>query len=376
MRWMILLLLISCSQTPLKYKYSGAKRYLASLTSEETEVARIEGEFQDPLIFASGLDSTFLLVKLYDSQGNQLRDVDPNDLVLYSSEDIDAKPFSFSNKLGLYRAEILPHFKSKNILMKVDWQERKMSRQLELKTTIAPLKDEMQVLKNKNYQTYQIGYGNAVSYPTDGFSFSNDGDNRIVKSSKDDSQRVFNFDYPEQAGQNLSLEVYDAPNGTVSHTMHSIFWFFPRVNLHLVKQTDTAINVTLPTGEKVTFDKETKEITGGVLKEGPLDTSKDRFKRTYPDLEYTGRGVVLRVNARGQSPQLGQFENNKIDMEYGKTGSVDVLIINGTTGEKCRRPKSDFWEQIDVSPILFKFPNDEEFDLYLRNNCGFGLPKF
>lgn len=376
MRWMIFLLLISCSQTPLKYKYSGAKRYLASLTSEETEVARIEGEFQDPLIFASGLDSTFLLVKLYDSQGNQLRDVDPNDLVLYSSEDIDAKPFSFSNKLGLYRAEILPHFKSKNILMKVDWQERKMSRQLELKTTIAPLKDEMQVLKNKNYQTYQIGYGNATSYPTDGFSFSNDGDNRIVKSSKEDSQRVFNFDYPEQAGQNLSLEVYDAPNGTVSHTMHSIFWFFPRVNLHLVKQTDTAINVTLPTGEKVTFDKETKEITGGVFKEGPLDTSKDRFKRTYPDLEYTGRGVVLRVNARGQSPQLGQFENNKIDMEYGKTGSVDVLIINGTTGEKCRRPKADFWEQIDVSPILFKFPTDEEFDLYLRNNCGFGLPKF
>ena len=349
---------------------------MASLTSEETDVAKIEGEFRDPLIFASGLDSTFLFVKLFDAQGNQLTDVDPNDLVLYSSEDIEAKPFSFSSKLGLYRAEIMPHYKSKNILMKVDWQERKMSRQLELKTTVEPLKDEMQVLKNKTYTTYQVGYGNATSHPTDGFSFSNDGDNRIVVSGKSDAQRMFNFDYPEQARQNLSLEVYDAPNGTVSHTMHSIFWFFPRVNLHMMKQTDSTINVTLPTGEKVIFNKETKEIVGGVLKEGPLDKTNDRFKRTYPDIEYTGRGVVLRVNARGQSPQLGQFENNKIDMEHGKTGSVDVLIINGTTGEKCRRPKSDFWEQIDVSPILFKFATDEEFDIYLRNNCGFGLPKF
>ena len=100
-----------------------------------------------------------------------------------------------------------------------------------------------------------------------------------------------------------------------------------------------------------------------------------RIKRQYADLKYQGRGVVLRVNTRGQSPQLGQFENTKIDMEYGLTGAAEVLIINGETGERCRRPKSDFWEPLDVSPIEFKFPTDEEFNLYLNKNCGFGLPK-
>jgi hypothetical protein len=152
--------------------------------------------------------------------------------------------------------------------------------------------------------------------------------------------------------------------------------FFPRRNLHLAQQLSGTIDVTLPTGEKVIFQKDSKEIVDGVLTEGPVDITKDKQKRQYPDLKYNGRGVVLRANARGQSPQLEDSEKIKIDMEHGLKGSTDVLIINGTTGQRCRRPKSDFWEQLDVTPIEFKFSTDEEFEVYLRNNCGFGIPKF
>jgi len=151
--------------------------------------------------------------------------------------------------------------------------------------------------------------------------------------------------------------------------------FFPRKNMPIFEELSGTINVTLPTGEKIIFQKESKEIVDGVFVEGPVDVSPDRFKRHYPDLKYTGKGVVLRANARGQSPQIGQYENTKIDMDYGMRGSFDVLIINGTTGQKCRRPKSDFWEPIDVNPIEFKFSTDEEFDQYLKKNCGFTLPK-
>jgi hypothetical protein len=151
--------------------------------------------------------------------------------------------------------------------------------------------------------------------------------------------------------------------------------FFPRNQLPVVEQLEATIDVTLPTGEKIIFQKESKEIVTGVFEEGPVDIGPDRFKRHYADLKYKGYGVVLRVNARGQSPQLGQFENLKIDMDYGLKGSAEVLILNGTTGQRCRRPKTDFWENIDVSPIEFKFPTDKAFDDYLKSKCGFSIPK-
>ena len=343
-------------------------------------VAKIEGELKNPVLFASGMDSTWLIVRLYDSEGNQLTDVDPNDLTLSTSEDVEAKPFV--RKQGLYKAQILPRVKSKSIRMRVDWRERVLSEEIILQTTISPLKDKLTPLNHEFFQSQSVGEINVSrgsetpETGTDSFEIENMGDNRIVDATKNNSsQRVFRYEYLEQARQNLALEIDDAPNDTVSHTMHSIFMFFPRKNLFVVEQLTGTINVTLPTGEKMIFQKDSKELVDGVFTEGPVDVSKDRFKRTYADLKYQGKGVVLRVNARGQSPQLGQFETLKIDMEHGLKGSAEVLIMNGSTGQRCRRPKTDFWEPIDVTPIEFKFPTDEEFDQYLKKNCGFGLPK-
>jgi hypothetical protein len=376
MRFLLFLLIIGCS-TPLKYKYSDSKRDVASLQNEVPEVAKIELSLKDSVIFASGMDSTFLIAKLFDSEGNILTNIQPSELTLSSSLDIEAKPFAM--KQGIYKAQILPHLRSAKIHFQVEWQDKIKSNIAILETTISPLKDGLIPLHHEFHESRMRGELNITrgsSTPetsTEEFSFVNIGENSIV--TRAESSRTFTFEYPEQASQNLAMMIDDSPNDTVSHTMHSVFMFFPRTQLPLVEELSGIIEVTLPTGEKIVFQKESKEIVTGVLEEGPVDISPDRFKRHYANLKYKGYGVVLRVNARGQSPQLGQFENLKIDMDHGIKGSADVLIINGSTGQRCRRPKSDFWEPLDVSPIEFKFPTDKEFDQYLKAKCKFSLPK-
>lgn len=373
----ILLTLIFAGCTSLKYKY-GPDRLPAA--SSEATVAKIEVSLKDPKIFASGIDSTYLHVKLLDRDGNPVTKILPHELYLATSEDIEAKPFSL--KQGIYKAEVKPRLKSKDIQLQVDWLGRVTSSVVTLQTTMAPLKDQ---LKPNNYEyvesSYQgeLNYSRGSSFPEtmyEGFSIENMGDNPIVNATSfPNSQRSYNFEYIEHARQNIQMQVDDAPNGTISHGMHSIFMFFPRKNLPYVTSLGKELEVTLPNGEKMLFNTDSKEIIGGVFSEGPVDISGDRFKRQYADVRYQGAGVVLRVNARGQSPQLGQFENTKIDTEFGIKGSADVLIMNGATGQRCRRPKADFWEPIDVNPIQFKFPTDEAFDKYLQSKCGFGLPK-
>ncbi len=371
-----LLTFISC--TSLKYKY-GPDRLPA--TTSEITVSKIEVSLKDQKIFANGIDSTFIHVKLFDKDGNQVTKILPNELYLASSEDIEAKPFSL--KQGIYKAEIKPRLRSKDIQLQVEWLSRLTSSVVVLQTTMVPVKNSLK----PNHYSYvessfqgELNYSRGDTFPEtmfEEFGIENTGDNAIVDATKNPySQRIFNFEYLEQARQNIQLQVDDIPNETVSHGMHSIFMFFPRKVLPLAEFSGNELVVTLPNEEQMIFNSESKEIIGGVFTEGPIDyKAKDRFTRHYADLSYQGKGIVLRVNARGQSPELGQFENTKIDMNYGIKGSAEVLIMNGATGQRCRRPKSDFWEPIDVSPIQFKFPTDEEFDQYLKAKCGFGLPK-
>jgi hypothetical protein len=270
-----------------------------------------------------------------------------------------------------------PVLKSPDVNLRVKWKED-LSPPILIKTTLVPMKEKLKPIKSnfssgsyldKIDYTFQENFHPGLF---EGFDIDNSGKNRIV--SAEDSQRWFNFEYPEQARQNISFLVNDAPNGTVSHTMHSHFMLFPRLILPLVEFKKDRYEVTLTTGEQVIFNQ-AGEITDGVFSEGPVDIGPDRHKRQYADLKYQGQGVILRANARGQSPQTGQFENTSIDMDYGIRFSKDVLIINGKTGQRCRRPKSDFWPQGDFNPIEFKFPTDEEFNRYLIENCKFEIPE-
>lgn len=89
-----LFLFSSCSHE-LKYRYTSSKRYLASLTHSEVEVKRVELSLQDEKLFASGMDSTFLVARLFDKEGFLLTNVDPSDLTLSTNVDIEARAFYF-----------------------------------------------------------------------------------------------------------------------------------------------------------------------------------------------------------------------------------------------------------------------------------------
>lgn len=324
-------------------------------------------------VFANGADAVFLKLKIKDSQGQEVR-ANPIDIQLYGDSPHQSDRFYFQN--GYYFSKIQPSVKSPHLKIFVTWKDA-ISPIIELKTTLAPLKEKMIPIKsNSGISKYISGlsYQRQENFPENNFeqfSIDNNGKNQIV--SAEESSRSFEFEFEEQAVQNISLMVSDAPNGTVSHTMHSHFMFFPRLFLPFAEFSNGDVKVTIPTGEEILF-AETGEIRDGIFEEGPVDIGPDRFKRHYADLKYMGKGIVLRANARGQMPQQGQFETAKIDMEYGVKNSSEVLIINGTTGQRCRRPKIDFWSSEDVSPILFKFSSDRDFEQYLKEKCGFGIP--
>jgi hypothetical protein len=364
------LLLVSCSTLKPTPQYH---RDVASMRQESSFLFDLQ--LNRPLIFANGADMVELTIQIKNAAGEEIS-IDPDGLKLLFDSDVGLSKASIKN--GKYRIAVQPLVKSGDIKVAAIWKNQ-VSQIITIKTTMSPLGDLVKFRGSSpsNMSTVnEIQYTRADYIPEgqyEGFSIENRGKNSIVNA--ENSLRSFDFISEEQVSQNINLMVNDGPNEYVSHTMHSHFMFFPRTYMPFGEvRKDESIQVTLPTGETMDFSKD-GEVTGGVFTEGPVDTTtNDRFKRHYANLKYQGKGILLRANARGQMPQQGQFEATKIDMEYGLKYSSDVLIINGTTGQRCRRPKTDFWPAADVSPILFKFPTDKEFDVYLKAKCNFGIP--
>jgi hypothetical protein len=319
----------------------------------------------DDTIFANGVNFIQLRIKPLGSQASEIKVENDQEAEIGTIQLVD----------GLFQVSVKPKLRSPNITLGVSWPDGHQA-WITLYTTLSPIKHRLTPLRpSASVSTYRGGlnYTRQENFSEglyEGFSISNDGGTPMTPG---ESQRSFDFSFEEQARQNLSFMVNDYPSEYVSHSMHSHFMLFPRSYLPTAQVSADKITVTLPTGELLVFSK-TGEIIDGVFDEGPVDVSADRFKRHYADLKYRGGGILLRANARGQMPQQGQFESTKIDMEFGVKFSADVLIINGTTGQRCRRPKTDFWPSGDVSPILFNFPTDEEFEAYLKLHCKFGMP--
>ncbi len=358
----LLSLIVSCSNVPV--------REFASLNPSHS----IKIDLSQEVVFANGANFSEVILSVIDEEG-RLKPSSAADFQLSSDQD---PSFGRVNSNGFeHRFPVIPKVESSNVQIRVMWNNQAIN-STTLKTTLTPSGNSMAPLRSPSSTGR---YVSGLSYKRQSllpngqyeeFEIKNHGPNDIVKG--DEVQRGFEFKFPELARQNIAMMVNDHPNGTISHSMHSYFMFFPRNFLPYANVQEDRISVTLPTGEKLEFSKK-GEIVEGVFDEGPVDTGPDRFKRHYADLKYRGKGIILRANARGQMPQTGQFESTAIDMEFGIKFSAQVLIINGSTGQRCRRPKTDFWDATDKSPILFKFPSDEEFDEYLKKNCGFGIPQ-
>lgn len=218
---------------------------------------------------------------------------------------------------------------------------------------------------------YRVNRNNQIV----GFEFSNRGGNRILPNRYDIDKnllftRDFQFRFDDRARQDIHLAVTDwAPSADrqfrLSELMNTVMHFFPRNYLPAIASADRRYLVTLPTGEQIQFDALTHEIVGGVLAEAPVDLTPNRAARRFPAVTYSGKGVVVRVNARGADPRLGTTATIT-------TGSPAADCPKGKKCDQCQVPSKELWNQSGA--VRFKFPTDEQFDQYLRSRCGFGLP--
>ncbi|MBM4262396.1 MAG: hypothetical protein FJ145_13325 [Deltaproteobacteria bacterium] len=208
---------------------------------------------------------------------------------------------------------------------------------------------------------YRINQQNQIV----GFDFSNRGGNRILPQRYDSSRnqffgRDFQFRFDERARQDIHLLIADwapARDGQfrLSELMNSIFLFFPRMHLPAIVNTMDRTLVSLPTGEEVEFNARTNEVVHGVLTEEPVDLNPDRNLRRFPAVRYTGKGLMVRADARGSDPRL----------------NGTAAIQNRGPNDLCRVPTPELWH--NSGAVRFKFATDEEFDRFLLSRCNFGL---
>jgi hypothetical protein len=208
-----------------------------------------------------------------------------------------------------------------------------------------------------------------------GFEFSNRGGNRILPQLYNVDKnlfftRDFQFRFDDRARQDIHLFVTDwAPSRDkqfrLSELMNSIMHFFPRKYIPAIAVSGGRSIVTLPTGEGVEFDLRTREILGGAFAEAPVDLNPDKAARRFAGVDYVGKGLIVRADARGTDPRLGTTATISSGASADCAGSGCKKI--------CRVPSQELWEQ--KGAVHFKFPSDEEFDRYLTARCGFGIPK-
>jgi hypothetical protein len=209
-----------------------------------------------------------------------------------------------------------------------------------------------------------------------GFEFSNHGGNAVLPERYDIQKdrlftRDFHFYFDDRARQNIHTFISDwAPSRDkqfrLSELMNSVLMFFPRSNLPAISRSGESYIVTLATGEEVEFNARTREIRSGVLSEGPVDLNPIKEARRYPEVNYTGKGVLVRANARGSDPRIGTQATIT-------TGSPPADCDRADGCNRCTVQAKELWAQ--SGSVAFKFATDAEFDRFLLERCGFGLPK-
>jgi hypothetical protein len=207
-----------------------------------------------------------------------------------------------------------------------------------------------------------------------GFEFSNSGGNRILPQRRDISKnqlytRDFQFRFDDRARQDVHLSVTDwvasrDKQFRLSELMNSVMLFFPRNYLPAVVTVGDRNIVTLPTGEEVEFDAHTHEVSGGVFSEAAVDLNPDKSLRQFPAIRYTGSGVMVRADARGSDPRLG-------NMATITTGSPPPDCVQGEACKRCEVAAKEIWAQSGAA--RFRFAHDDYFHNYLLSRCAFGL---
>ncbi len=193
-----------------------------------------------------------------------------------------------------------------------------------------------------------------------GFEIKMNGPNRMAGNPIDPAEKV-QRDWRFVSKNGSRRETYisitdDAGSGKLSQLMESVIVLIPRKGRPHIERVGDKNIVTLTTGEQVVYDANNNTIISGVLQEGPIDLNPDRFKRKFAPVTYSGTGISIRADKRGEEPRL-----------------ITTTATVTQQGKTCQVPAADLW----VNPsTAFKFNNDENLLRYLNTKCPgkFRLP--
>jgi hypothetical protein len=131
--------------------------------------------------------------------------------------------------------------------------------------------------------------------------------------------------------------------------------FFPRTELFTVNKKADNTKVRLPTGEEVEFDQDFN------LKSSPILSIESKTTDTYPEVKYTGKGVVIKKRA-----YTGSY-----GLSFG-----DVEIYHPDHATPCKVPASSLYKVVNKSDenTTFIFDKDEDFNKFLIQHCKFSIP--
>lgn len=138
-------------------------------------------------------------------------------------------------------------------------------------------------------------------------------------------------------------EISGAPD---SYDVKSVMILLPRKTVPKIETIGDRIHVTLPTGEKVVIDKDTKAILDGALLEGPMDLNEDRFKRKQPNVHYIGTGISIRVNHRYLAPMEGA---ETATIKQGKNTCTVPRAVLFADGEIKSQSDAEFVKAINTA---------------------------
>lgn len=195
--------------------------------------------------------------------------------------------------------------------------------------------------------------GRDEEYP-DGFSLKDGpghpylGNAESPYDSNQKPQRGIDFHSRNHASNETFLYLTDQAGGPDSHDVKSIVLLLPRKVVPSIKVVEDKIYVTLTTGEEVIFDRKSRAIISGALREGPIDLTTDRFKRTPPNIHYQGQGISIRLDHR---------------FEYPTLGSATALVEQN--GKSCKVPRTKLYSA--EGKLLTE--SDEELVQVLNQNC-------
>jgi hypothetical protein len=185
-----------------------------------------------------------------------------------------------------------------------------------------------------------------------GFELKSIGPNSIAGDpidSREKTERSWKFTSDDNSKRETYLWITDdSGSGRISGLMETILLIVPRKMKPKIEAVGEDLHVTLTTGEKVIYDKKTKTIKAGILREGAIDLNPDKTKRKFAPVNYNGTGISIRVNKRGEDPRL--IPGNATVTQNGKT---------------CQVPAKELWE----SNADFKFSDDSRLVEFLNNKC-------